>query len=156
MNKDIILCDLDGTLAEISHRLHLVKTDRPNWDEFYDSCDLDSVNMWCREVLSSWLNPLMPWRKVFIVSARRQHLYKKTMRWLSTNQVEFSKLILVRPDGNHEEDQELKRRWLHQSGLKDRILLVIDDRSKVCKMWREEGLTCLQCADWEEYHAKKV
>jgi hypothetical protein len=29
---------------------------------------------------------------------------------------------------------------------KDKILFVVEDRSRVVEMWRSEGLTCLQCA----------
>ncbi len=32
------------------------------------------------------------------------------------------------------------------------ILFVVDDRPSVVKMWREEGLVCLQCAEWNEDH----
>lgn len=152
MRRDIILCDLDGTLADISHRLHLIKDDHPDWDEFYSACDLDDVNDWCKRLLDAI--SLDPDLRVSIVSARRQQLRKKTIKWLKEKDIFYDQLVLVRPDGNHEEDQELKRRWLHQSGLKDRVLLVIDDRAKVCKMWREEGLICLQCADWKEHKSK--
>ena len=62
----------------------------------------------------------------------------------------FNALYLLR--GEHDKftpDQDLKRTWLNQFGKED-ILFVVDDRQKVVDMWREEGLTCLQCADWEE------
>ena len=56
---------------------------------------------------------------------------------------------MLREDGDNTPDQELKRAWLHAYG-KERILFTVDDRQKVVDMWREEGLTCLQCADWKE------
>ena len=49
--KDIIVCDLDGTLANCEHRVHHVqKTDgaglkrKPNWDAFYAGVREDTVN----------------------------------------------------------------------------------------------------------------
>jgi hypothetical protein len=154
--KNIILCDLDGTLANIDHRLHLVKDEHPNWDEFYNSCDQDNPNEWCISLLNA-LHIAKDIQTILIVSARRASLKRKSVRWINRLLPWFDgrSLVLVRPDGNHEEDQELKRRWLHESGLKDRVLFVIDDRSKVCSMWREEGLVCLQCADWKEYKNEK-
>jgi hypothetical protein len=31
---------------------------------------------------------------------------------------------------------------------------VVDDRQRVVDMWREEGLTCLQCYAWKEFKRK--
>jgi hypothetical protein len=33
--------------------------------------------------------------------------------------------------------------------IDSRILFVVEDRSRVVKMWRSEGLVCLQCAPGE-------
>jgi hypothetical protein len=32
---------------------------------------------------------------------------------------------------------------------KGKVLLVVEDRTRVVQMWREEGLVCLQCAPGE-------
>ena len=149
MSKSVIV-DLDGTLANIDHRVHLVRREKPDWDAFYAACDKDTPNEWCVELIRAFIRVGAP---VVIVSARRQEEEKKTREWLS-RMFEIilpgPKLRLLRGPGNHEPDTVLKKRWLDSFG-RENILFVVDDRQKVVDMWRAEGLTCLQCAAWEEY-----
>ena len=52
--------------------------------------------------------------------------------------------------GQYMKDDLLKKGWLNDifpGEKKDRILCVFDDRDKVVKMWRDEGLTCMQVAE---------
>ncbi len=45
-------------------------------------------------------------------------------------------------------DDQLKKLWLDQLFPNtDDVLCVFDDRDKVVKMWRENGLSCLQVAE---------
>jgi hypothetical protein len=45
-------------------------------------------------------------------------------------------------------DDQLKKRWLDQLfPKKEEILCVFDDRDKVVRMWRDNGLTCLQVGE---------
>ena len=59
----------------------------------------------------------------------------------------------MRPTGHpwqYMKDDLLKKGWLNDifpGEKKDRILCVFDDRDKVVKMWRDEGLTCMQVAE---------
>jgi phosphoglycolate phosphatase-like HAD superfamily hydrolase len=36
-----VIFDLDGTLADLTHRLHYVKNGNRNWDKFFEECDKD-------------------------------------------------------------------------------------------------------------------
>lgn len=54
----------------------------------------------------------------------------------------------MRADGDHQDDQHLKRRLLARiraDGFDP--VLAIDDRRRVVEMWRAEGLICAQVAD---------
>jgi hypothetical protein len=44
-------------------------------------------------------------------------------------------------------DEILKKEMLDTFVNIDDVFLVVDDRDKVVKMWREEGLTCFQVAE---------
>ena len=147
--KDTIVVDLDGTLANIDHRLHYVKREKPDWDAFYAACDKDTPNEWCLHLLQAFHESFYQY-EVLIVSARRKSEQIKTMVWMRSHNVRFDQIFLLREDGNHEEDTVLKKRWLDRYG-KDRILFVVDDRQKVVDMWRAEGLVCLQCYAWKEH-----
>ena len=44
-------------------------------------------------------------------------------------------------------DEKLKKSWLTDLTKPDRVMCVFDDRDKVVKMWRDNGLTCFQVAE---------
>lgn len=145
--KDTIVIDLDGTLANVDHRTHFVRREKPDWDAFYSACDLDSVNEWCSELMGGLANRSYLIR---IVSARRRTEEQKTRDWLKNNNIYFDRLELLRAPDDYSPDIVLKKAWLDSYG-KDRILFVVDDRQKVVDMWRAEGLICLQCYAWPEF-----
>lgn len=145
--KDVIVVDLDGTLANIKHRLHLIQGEKKDFDSFYLSLGGDTPNLWCKAIMDMfWAHGY----DVVIVSARRKSCDGPTRRWLEEHDIKYNDLILTRPEGDHTPDTELKKAWLHGFEGRDRILFVLDDRTKVVDMWRAEGLTCLQCARWPE------
>ena len=146
-----IVIDLDGTLANIDHRLPFIKRESPDWDSFYSACDGDKVNEWCK-ILMENLNVSDIF--ITIVSGRRKAEENKTKEWLMDNSVSYDSLNLLREDGDFTPDTELKKKWLHEYGHEN-ILFVVDDRQKVVDMWRKEGVVCLQCYQWEEYKRKK-
>jgi len=144
--KDTIVIDLDGTLADVRHRRHLVAGKKRDYAAFHAKLSEDTANDWCVELIRSFLaNGLL----VVIVSARPESCEAATRKWLERHGIPYHRLHLLRPDGDSTPDQDLKRNWLYSYG-KDRILFVVDDRQKVVDMWRAEGVTCLQCDAWEE------
>ncbi len=139
-----VIFDLDGTLCDIEHRRHLVEgAEKPDWRAFYDACHLDAPKP---DIIAlTWIFHAAG-HQVVILSGREDSVHDKTLAWLADNGVYFDH-IMMRPTGNYEPDQELKRRMLaaiRASG--GQPWLVVDDRDKVVAMWRAEGLTCLQCA----------
>lgn len=150
--KDTIVIDLDGTLSNCDHRRHLVQGKKRDYEAFHAKIGEDPVNEWCAMLMERMsVDPECEGSgyKIIIVSARPWSATVETRRWLLKNHVVYDSLFLLRTDGDSTPDQDLKREWLHSYG-KDRILFVVDDRSRVVKMWREEGLVCLQCDKWEE------
>jgi len=155
--KKTVVFDLDGTLADLSHRKHLIQRPDPDWDLFYESCDKDGYHDWLFELLHTMLEDGY---KIAIVSARHEGLREKTIKWLASRDVlvgegEWVDLFLVRKSANdYRPDTELKKEWLDGYG-RDRILFVVDDRQKVVDMWRREGCKVLQCDKWTEYKRPK-
>lgn len=156
--KDIIVIDLDGTLADIEHRLPLVNCDKPDYDEFHRRCVDDKVSEWCLALLRVFHNTAVepgydPTYKVMIVTARNPCVKRETEWWLADAGVPADVEIVFVREGEKQikKDEAAKRDWLHKSGLKDRILFVVDDRQRVVDMWRQEGLKCLQCNAWLEW-----
>ena len=153
--QDTVVVDLDGTLADVNHRIPLVKTDHPDWDEFYKRVADDKLNVWCKKLIKGMRES---GHRVVIVSARPQTLLEVTSSWLYKHGVIVDNIFMLREVNKGKidftPDRELKRRWLAKYG-KERVLFAVDDRQRVVDMWREEGVVCLQCQSWKEWKDEK-
>ena len=142
-----IIFDLDGTLADLTHRLHHIKDGNKRWDEFFDACDKDKpIDPICRllRMVSEHAYRLV------IVSARSDVVRGKTIEWLQSNQLPFDQLIM-RKAGDYRTDDIVKEEILDRLLAENHdILFAVDDRQRVVDMWRRRGITCLQCNAWEE------
>ena len=149
MNKNTVIFDLDGTLADITARKELAtkSNGKLDWDVFHDPSNikLDVPN-----------EPVVKMAQMFaeneftiIIFSGRSDKTKFTSRsWLSNNRVPFQKLVM-RPHKtmNFIPDEILKKDMLDKHAEIDDVFLVVDDRNKVVKMWRSLGLTVFQVAD---------
>lgn len=145
MKPPIVIFDLDGTLAIIDKRRE--KATKPdgkiNWKVFFDpeNIALDEPNI---PVIKTFQAMKQADFKVGIFSGRDSISINETTEWLKQNGVVFD-FLKMRPQGNHIPDDVLKKQWLdalREDGAS--ILCVFDDRDKVVKMWRDNGITCMQ------------
>jgi len=135
--------DLDGTLCNIEHRLHHVRDGVRNWDAFFEGIPDDTVNQPVREILMALM---ASGNEIILCTGRPEKCRLKTVEWLNNNIVPFTALYM-RPDNDTRPDHVVKAQILDgikQDGFDP--FVVIDDRQSVVDMWREQGLTCLQCA----------
>ncbi len=145
--KEHVIFDLDGTLCDISHRLHFIKDQQKDWKSFNEACVFDSP----KPDMIGLFHALDLKYVMWIVSGRMDTVRDQTLDWLNKHNIVPYKLIM-RKNGDYTPDDDLKRSWLYDGTLpnKDDILMAIDDRARVVDMWRKEGITCLQCEKWEE------
>lgn len=143
-----VVFDLDGTIAEITHRTHLERgAGKPDWEAFFAECVNDSLNTPVAEALFAHLRS---GNRVEIWSGRSAVVENQTRKWLYDFGIGPYLLTRMRPAGDNTPDTELKRSWLHELHPDERPDVVYDDRQRVVDMWREEGITCFQvAANWE-------
>ncbi len=146
MNKTVIF-DLDGTLALIDERRALAsKPDgKINWKTFFDpkNIQLDKPNV---PVIEMAKMLKAQGHSVVIFSGRDSISRNETINWLNQFGVPFD-VLKMRPQGSFTPDDKLKQDWLDQLFPdKNDVLCIFDDRDKVVKMWRDNGLSCFQVA----------
>lgn len=141
-----VIFDIDGTLADTQHRLHHVLQHPKNWDAFFTEAEHDPVIEPIRELVKLVTKQGV---KVILVSGRTDKIRGLTTDWLSRNGIPFDSLFM-RSEGDHRADHIVKAEILDVILREDEVLFVVDDRPSVVAMWRARGLTCLQCADWNE------
>jgi len=144
MDKAIIV-DIDGTLADISHRIHLlVGRDSKDWCNFESGCVDDGVYEWAANLVRMYKGAGY---KILLVSGRTESVRGETERWLKLHNIPYDELHL-RPVGNFISDCELKQEvYISVLSGKYSIEFVVEDRARVVSMWRRNGLTCLACAE---------
>jgi len=152
VNKDVVIFDLDGTLANIDARRKLATKDngKMNWDVFFDPTNI-SLDLPNQPVIEMAKTLHKEGKKIVIFSGRSKATKDVTAEWLEKNDVPFD-VMKMRPTGHpwaFMPDDKLKKGWLDDifPGKQiNRILCVFDDRTKVVNMWRENGLSCFQVA----------
>jgi hypothetical protein len=141
--KPTILFDIDGTLAVTEHRRYLLRGKSPNWDKFNNLMGEDKPNI----PIVKLYNTLWDSGEyhIVLISGRSEEFRLVTESWLTWNAIPFSDL-LMRPLNDDRADEEIKKAILGQLKKDNhKILFVVDDRKKVVDMWRQNGVTCLQC-----------
>lgn len=141
----VILFDLDGTLADNSHRQRLLSGKKKDWDAFFDAQDDDLPNS---PIVTLYIALIEAERfDVIVVTARPERYRKRTEGWFAKHGIPL-KRMLMRADGDRRKDEIIKKEMLAQLEQEgSQPLFVVDDRAGVVEMWRGEGITCLQCAD---------
>ncbi len=146
-----VIFDLDGTLADIETRrgISIKENGKMDWDIFFDpnNISLDTPN---RPVITMAKLLKESGHRIVILSGRSKVTKDATRDWLKQFDVPFD-VLKMRPDNKEFKfmpDDQLKKLWLDQlfPNIED-VLCVFDDRDKVVKMWRENGLSCLQVAE---------
>lgn len=157
--KKAFIFDIDGTIADNTHRLHFIQQSPKDWDSFFNNCDKDKyiepvmflidVIIEQKRWLETWENKEAPFDIVFC-TGRPECIREKTENWLlrglAMDRVDIH--LYMRSDGDHRSDSVVKEELIARM-IEDGYepFLVFEDRKRVVDMWRRNGITCLQCAE---------
>lgn len=139
-----IICDLDGTLANIEHRVHHIRgSGRRDWNAFFRACTEDLP---IRNTIHLVQRLHEVGFRVLIMSGRSDLVRAETEEWLEQHAVPYDDL-LMRRDADHRSDTIVKAEMVDELGIgPDHVLMVLDDRSTVVDMWREREFHTFQVA----------
>ena len=143
--KDIIV-DIDGTLADCSHRRRFIRGRRKKWKKFFDAASKDRPRI---DVVAR-VRELANHHRIHLVSGRPEEYRRQTLEWLGHYRIPFESLHM-REDGDYRPDDVVKQEILDHCFDKDNIELVIDDRPRVVRMWESNGLKVLDVGDGVEF-----
>ncbi len=171
----LYIFDLDGTLANLTHRLHHVQRPslkcydcggknrkacpvcfdldigwKANWDAFHTACANDTPIPQTIGLLSTLHEAD---NEIWIWSGRSDMVREQTVNWIDNHILQagwmpFRYKLEMRKAGDFTADDTLKESWLHSLFPEDRARLVMtfDDRNRVVAMWRRNGILCAQVA----------
>jgi phosphoglycolate phosphatase-like HAD superfamily hydrolase len=144
----VYLIDIDGTLADTSHRQWVLEEKRPygpNWELFFCLAVDDKPFPHMQQLLSD-LHQY--WVRFVYVTGRPERYRQLTEDWLDKHDFPAARHLYMRKDGDHRPDHIVKRELLDLIRVDGFTpVMAFDDRNSVVKMWREAGVPCAQVAE---------
>lgn len=139
--KKWILCDIDGTIANLEHRLPYVKdVEEKDWKSFFADMKGDTLIESTHKILKQFYKD---GNEIIFVTARPDNYRRVTEKWLVRNIEVPWYTIIMRKENDTREDSIIKQQILDTYFDKDDIKFVIDDRPRVIRMWKENGLSVI-------------
>jgi len=141
--KPLYIFDIDGTLADLRHRLHLIKQKSPDWDAFHSSVMSDAP---IPSTIST-LQMLAEFCDIWYFTGRMETCRDYTEMWLKAHVQGWSNPnVTMRAKDDTRPDYVIKQEMLDNMLDVDRrrLVAVFDDRQKVVQMWRANNITCYQ------------
>lgn len=147
-----VIFDLDGTLADDTHRQHLIceapdfkrLLPNPQWEEYFFLCGSDSpiIPMVRLCKLYFWSG-----YEVLIWTGRSELVHEHTVEWLKRHKIYYDSLKMRSLDDKVTPNWKLKLGWYKQ--LEEDLIVecAFDDCNKITKMWRDVGVHCCQVGD---------
>ena len=136
--KGYVLCDLDGTLADIRHRLHYVKQEPKDWDSFFGAMFMDRLRL---DVAEQVEGLRLDGYDVVFVSGRPNNYRTTTEDWLRLYGFTDTRypILFMRRAGDRRPDTMVKEEML-RTHFPDRSLIhtIFDDRRRLLEMWARE------------------
>jgi hypothetical protein len=149
MKKNIVICDIDGTITKVGDRTKYIKTDPKDWDAFYAACGEDEPNVSIVEMVQC----LAEQYQIIFFTGRRESCRQQTITQLGRffgceKAFQIIDGIFFRNNGDFRSDVEVKPEMIERARIKkEEVSFILEDRTCMVKKWRELGYTCLQVAD---------
>lgn len=137
----VVICDIDGTVAESKERAEAYLSGKKNWERFYEEAANDKPVDAVVNVVKALMSKGYP---VIYITGRPENYREQTSMWLMKQGLEHVDL-LMRADGDFREDCVVKREHymrLLSQGVS--VLCVFEDRDQVVDMWRGMNVPCFQ------------
>ena len=141
----IIVFDIDGTIADCTHRLHHVKKDNPDWKAFFAEC----INDTPIESICDMSIVLSQYYDIVFCTGRSEECRAQTEEWLL--KYVNKNAVLMRKEGDHRPDHVVKKELLEdylklENLEKSSVITIYEDRQVVVDMWRDNGYHVCQVA----------
>ena len=146
MGKSCVIFDIDGTLADVAHRLHFITEQSPkDWDGFFSACSSDLPI----QPVVNLLTCVSARYDIVIVTGRSTECRQQTTKWLQEHvpALRGGFPLYMRAEDDRRADHVVKAELLEQMRADGwEPWCAFEDRRRVVDMWREKGLLCCQVA----------
>ena len=137
--KNIILCDIDGTVANNDHRQHFLEG-KKDWDGFFNALDKDQP---IYPIIDKIIEENKSGKEIIFLTGRPERYKDLTKTW-QKKYFTFDIRILMRGDNNQRNKIITKKEIFIANFKRNEIDLVIDNDEELIKMWESFGLSTLK------------
>ncbi|MDA9785635.1 hypothetical protein N9D45_04065 [Gammaproteobacteria bacterium] len=130
----IVLCDIDGTVANNDHRQHLLKEFK-DWDLFFEAMkDDDPIIEIIALVNQDYINS----NSIVFITGRPERYRAKTRKWLS-RYFDFKIKILMRSDNDQRNKLLVKQELVLNFEEKKNIYKIYENDLDIIDLWKKLG-----------------
>ncbi len=147
MSVTFAVFDIDGVLADVSHRLHHLNGRRKNWHGFFSDAGDDPV----LDEGRTRVRAAAAEHAIVYLSGRPERMRRLTEQWLSRHALPVGALVL-RPNRDRRPARVLKPHLIAQVARAGEVAVVVDDDAAVCSALREAGYPDVH-AQWAQESA---
>lgn len=148
-----IVFDIDGILADCSHRLHYIQGDNKDYDKFYYYGNIEEDKLLSGGLM---LYKAIDWNidkdrergfgyfnktQIAFVTGRNESCRLATEDWLENHFMGYFNLHM-RPKNDYRPAHEVKKDLIEKHIGFENILFAFDDDDKVNEMYKKHGITC--------------
>lgn len=150
-----IVFDIDGVLADCSHRLKYIQGKDKDYAKFYSDEEImkDKIIEAGRKIVDMLYNlytmedfyrPTEFYGKIILLTGRSEICKEATRIWVSKNIFEDLSLysIIMRPKNDWRPAHEVKESLIEKHIGFENILFAFDDDDKVNEMYKKHGVMC--------------
>ena len=145
--KSAIIVDIDGTVANIEHRMKYWEKKPRDYVKFYENIEddkpIEEIIWLARSICIAHL----PEVDIIYLTGRHEGVRKRTEIWLRKHGLPKGPLYM-RGDTDFSPDTEWKKTCYYgRIAPHYDVKFVLEDRQSVVAMWRSIGLRCIQVAE---------
>lgn len=133
--KKIVICDIDGTIANNDHRQHFLEG-KKDWEGFFSELHKDEP---IREIIFKVKDLEAQGNKIFFLTGRPEKYRDATIKWLNIYfSFEFS--LLMRRNNDRKNKIEVKKELFKKNFSPSKIKLILENDEELIKLWRSFNL----------------
>lgn len=140
--RPLAVFDLDGTLADVRHRVHFLRRRPPDWDRFFAAASADPP---LAEGLAL-AREHAETSDLAYVTGRPERCRRDTEQWLARHDLPTRRL-LMRPAGDRRPARIAKPELLLRLAGQREVAVVVDDDEQVCDAYERAGFHVVR-AGW--------
>jgi phosphoglycolate phosphatase-like HAD superfamily hydrolase len=140
--RPLAVFDVDGVLADVTHRLHHLRARPQRWERFFTAADRDPLLVEGADRLRAALAD----HEVLYLTGRPERTRRLTERWLAKHDLPTGPLIM-RDDHDSRPARWMKREVLRRLSASREIVSVLDDDPAVVAVLEADGWP-VELATW--------